>query len=161
MYCNTKFRTKRQSIFRIKKVDSSFLVRLHWSIQNSSCSLSSWSSFHRSENDNEPRVFWCYFANFTQKATGPFEPEISTGLSRKGSLVPSVLVAQSLTGGGRVSCNWTIKWSAWMVFPLINETSSPWKRNCLIMITKSNLWVLNSLFNPKNSVFKDWDARRK
>ena len=33
-----KYRTKKQIyIFRMKKVDSSFLVRLHWSIQNSSC----------------------------------------------------------------------------------------------------------------------------
>ena len=30
---------KKQSIFRTKKVASSFLVQLHWSIQNSSCTL--------------------------------------------------------------------------------------------------------------------------
>ena len=39
MYGNTQFCTKTQSIFRTKKVDSSFLVRLHWSIQNSSCTF--------------------------------------------------------------------------------------------------------------------------
>ena len=39
MYGNTQFCTKTQSTFRTKKVDSSFLVRLHWSIQNSSCTF--------------------------------------------------------------------------------------------------------------------------
>ena len=35
----TQFRTTTKSTFRMKKVDSSFLVWLHWSIQNSSCTL--------------------------------------------------------------------------------------------------------------------------
>ena len=41
MYSNTQFRTKNLSIitFRMKKVDSLFLVRLHWRIQNISCTL--------------------------------------------------------------------------------------------------------------------------
>ena len=39
MYSNTQFRTKKQSIFRMEKVDSSFLVQSHGSIQNSSCTL--------------------------------------------------------------------------------------------------------------------------
>ena len=39
MYGNTLFRTKTQSTFRTKKVDSSLLVRLHWSIQNSACTF--------------------------------------------------------------------------------------------------------------------------
>ena len=39
MYLNTQFRTKTQFTFRKKKVESSLLVRLHWSIQNSSCTL--------------------------------------------------------------------------------------------------------------------------
>ena len=39
MYGNTQFCTKTQSIFRTKKADPSFLVRLHWSIQNSSCTF--------------------------------------------------------------------------------------------------------------------------
>ena len=36
---NTQFPTKTQSIFRMRKVDSSLFVLLHWSIQNSSCTL--------------------------------------------------------------------------------------------------------------------------
>ena len=39
MYRNTQFRMKTQSTFRMKLVDSSLLVRLHWSIQNSSCTF--------------------------------------------------------------------------------------------------------------------------
>ena len=39
MYGNTQFCTKPQSTFRTKKVDSSLLIRLHWSIQNSSCTF--------------------------------------------------------------------------------------------------------------------------
>ena len=39
MYRNTQFPTKTQSIFRMRKVDSSLLVLLHWSIQNSSCTV--------------------------------------------------------------------------------------------------------------------------
>ena len=39
MYGNTQFRTIKQSIFSMKKVDTSFLVRLHCSIQNSSFTL--------------------------------------------------------------------------------------------------------------------------
>ena len=39
IYSNTQFPTKTQSIFRMRKVDSSLLVLLHWSIQNSSCTL--------------------------------------------------------------------------------------------------------------------------
>ena len=39
MYRNTQFRPKTQSTFRTKKVDSSLLVRLHWSIQNRSCTF--------------------------------------------------------------------------------------------------------------------------
>ena len=39
MYRNTQFPTKTQSIFRMRKVDSSLLVLLHWGIQNSSCTL--------------------------------------------------------------------------------------------------------------------------
>ena len=41
MYSNTQFRTKNLSIItlRMKKVDSLFLVRLHWRIQNISCTL--------------------------------------------------------------------------------------------------------------------------
>ena len=33
VYRNTQFRTKTQSTFRMRKVDSSLLVRLHWSIK--------------------------------------------------------------------------------------------------------------------------------
>ena len=36
---NTQFRSKTQSTFRTKKVDTSLLVTLHWSIQNSSCTF--------------------------------------------------------------------------------------------------------------------------
>ena len=39
LYGNTEFRTKTQSTFRTKKVDSPLLVKLHWSIQNSSCTF--------------------------------------------------------------------------------------------------------------------------
>ena len=44
IYGNTQFRTKTLFTFRTKKVDSSLLVRLHWSIkvgsiQNSSCTF--------------------------------------------------------------------------------------------------------------------------
>ena len=39
MYLNTQFRTKTHFTFRMKKVESSLLIRLHWSIQNSSCTL--------------------------------------------------------------------------------------------------------------------------
>ena len=68
MYSNTQFRTKNVSIitFRMKKVDSLFLVRLHWRIQNISCTLnvpmfysSQFPSLSTSKMAREVR-FWKY-----------------------------------------------------------------------------------------------------
>ena len=94
-----------------------------------------------------------------QKATGPFEPKMLTGLSRNGTTRgPSSLCGAKIDqrGWGWVGWNWTMELHGWLF------SFNKWNKFTLSNRKyKVKLVFKNSLSNTKNSVFKDWDSRRK